>query len=603
MAEFTVTQDTPLFKAPNMASEILGIAKAGTDIQGEEEHGFVKTRIDSVAIGEGFIAFVALQDKPSVPQPIADDQIGVFIALVTRMARDHATDRDYLLAVAYAGTKNLKELGGPGAARIGPFQYDAEEWVAAITTGPAKGRGFTVDDRYRWSSQAEVAACVTADAAQRCQDALGRPPTFTELYFAQLYGEGALDLLKGDRDAKCKDVVKSPAPDTYAARLKGGDDTIAQAIGKLALPLTTAYGAARIEIDKQPPEIRFFRPGEAEVAGDPPWLTVARAERERGVSETPESKNTADIKAYLAAIGLDDLAGDTPWCGAFLGFCMKTCGVPAVAASIAGTRTVEGLQVGPAHVLWWQEWGDDVPPTAPGAAYPIGTVVVLNDGNGKAGHVGLIVGNDDATLQVLGGNQGSPGKVSIVPFPVALRRATRIMALPAAAPAPAGAPGVDLAALRRVGAAATADDDVFVAKAPGVMRDLMRDLPGLTAVQAGGILGNIGHECAGFKKLLQVGVAEGKGGMGWCQWDGVRREAFRKWATDHTMRWDSPEANYTYLVHELTTSENAALQELLRQTSLEAAVVSFDARFERSGVKALDSRIRYGRLAMLAFGG
>lgn len=599
MADFTITQDTPLFQAANMASHILGIAKAGTDIQGEEAHGFVKTRIDSVGVGDGFVAFLALQDKPTLPQPIPDDLVGVFIALVTRMARDLATDRDYMLAVAYARTRNLKELGGAGAERIGPFQFTAREWADAIASGPARGRGFTLEDRYRWSSQSEVAACVTADAARRYQEALGAAPRFTELYFTQLYGEGSLDLLRGHRDAKCKDVIANPAPGSYAEGLKNGDDTIAQAVGKLELPLVTAYLMARVEIDKQPPAIRYFRPGEGESGGEPPWVAVARAERLRGVSETPENKNTADIKIYLKMIGLDDLAGDTPWCGAFLAFCMKTCGLKDIAASIVGTRTVNGLVVGPAHVLWWQGWGIAEPAPPAGTPYPVGTVVVLNNQSGAPGHVGLIVGNDATTLQVLGGNQGSPGKVSIVPYPIASINATRSMPVPQ----PANVAGIDLEALRRGGATVTPDDDTFIAKAPDIMRSLMHDLPGLTTVQAGGILGNIGHECGGFKKLLQEGVAQGKGGMGWCQWDGARRAAFLKWANDHVKPWRSDEANYTYLVHELTTTENAALQELMRQTSLEAAVVSFDARFERSGVKALDRRVRYGRLAMLALGG
>ena len=60
-------------------------------------------------------------------------------------------------------------------------------------------------------------------------------------------------------------------------------------------------------------------------------------------------------------------------------------------------------------------WGQPVAPP-----YPVGTVVILNNAAGAAGHVGLIVGTDATTIQVLGGNQGGhggPDKVSIVPFP------------------------------------------------------------------------------------------------------------------------------------------------------------------------------------------
>src|SRR3954468_21443904 len=112
MANFTVIQRTPLFKAANMASPVLGIADAATEIEGEKKDGnaFIKTRIDKVSVEEGFISVLAVEEKPTLPQPISDDRVGVFIALVTRMARDLQADRDYLLAAAYAGTNNLKAL-------------------------------------------------------------------------------------------------------------------------------------------------------------------------------------------------------------------------------------------------------------------------------------------------------------------------------------------------------------------------------------------------------------------------------------------------------------------------------------------------------------
>ena len=592
MTSYTVTQRTPLFQAANMVSPRLGIAEAGIDIEGAADTGgFVKTRIDSVAVGDGFISILALADRPTLPQPIPDDLVGVFIALVTRMARDLATDRDYLLAVAYAATNNLKALGGAADARLGPFQYTEKEWKDAITAGPAREQGFAADDRYRWSSQAEVAARLTADAAKRFKDALGRSPKFAELYFSQLLGDTAFDLLKGDPNAKCSVVIKDPPAGSFAAELAAGVDTIASALDKLKQRLLAAYLVARVEIDKQPPEIRFFRPGEGANAGEPPWVTVARAEMARGVSETPENKNSDDIKVYLRTTNLPDLDGATPWCGAFLAFCMKTCGLKDVA---------DLIKPGAAAVSWWEtNWGQPVAPP-----YPVGTVVILNNAAGAAGHVGLIVGTDATSIQVLGGNQGGhggPDKVSIVPFPLSAIRATRIMPVPA--PAPVGGITIDLKALANAGASAKAEDATFIAKAPGIMRNLMRDLPGLTAAQTGGILGNLGHECAGFRSLHQIGMPEGQGGYGWAQWDGARREAFFQWARDHGLQWPSDDANYSYLLHELQNSERGSLQELLLQTSVEAAVVSFDSRFERSGVKAMESRIRYARLAMVAFGG
>ncbi|MBY0324874.1 MAG: TIGR02594 family protein [Reyranella sp.] len=593
MADFTVTQDTPLFAAANMASPMLGVVKAGMDIQGEEQQGFVKTRVDQVAVEEGFVAFLALQEKPSLPQPISDDRVGVFIALITRLARDVGADRDYMLAAAYAGTNNLKNLGGPGDGPIGPFQMSAKDWNEAITTGPAQGLGFTSQDRYRWSSQAEVAARLTAAAMASYQEAMGKAPQFAELYFARLYGNGGHDLLKGDRSAKCSDIIKDAAPGSYADKLAKGAGTIASVIDDLKASLIAAYTVAREEIDKQPSAIRFFRKDEKPATGEPPWLTVARAEMFRGVSETPDLRNTADIKAYLRVAGLDDPGDKTPWCGAFIAFCMKTCGVKEIADSVVRSAGLASS---------WENWGSPV-----SEPFPPGTVVVLNDNAGNAGHVGLIVGSDAANVQVLGGNQGGgrvgPDKVGIVPFARSSIRKTVIMAV-APPPAVAGIGAeVNLVALRDAGGSATPQDADFATKAPRVMRDLMRDLPGLTSFQAAAILGNIGHECGGFRQLVQIGLPEGKGGMGWCQWDGARRGTFLAFAADRKLNWRSDEANYGYLLQELRGTEKAAFDSLLRQTSLEAAVVNFDERFERSGVKALDKRTRFARLALAAFGG
>jgi hypothetical protein len=68
---------------------------------------------------------------------------------------------------------------------------------------------------------------------------------------------------------------------------------------------------------------------------------------------------------------------------------------------------------------------------------------------------------------------------------------------------------------------------LFQSKAPRIMHDPVRDLS-LTTVQAAGILGNIGHECAGFTLLQeQKPIRGGRGGWGWCQWTGPRRTISR----------------------------------------------------------------------------
>ena len=143
--------------------------------------------------------------------------------------------------------------------------------------------------------------------------------------------------------------------------------------------------------------------------------------------------------------------------------------------------------------------------------------------------------------------------------------------------------------------------DLFNQKAPGIMADLMKDV-GITDFQAGGILGNIGHECAGFKHFQEIGVKPPKGGWGWCQWIGVRRTAFMQWIAQRGHTPESDEANYGFLVHELSGSEQNALAHLKKTGSLEEATKSFMEKFERTGAPHLNSRLAWAKRAMRAFG-
>lgn len=137
---------------------------------------------------------------------------------------------------------------------------------------------------------------------------------------------------------------------------------------------------------------------------------------------------------------------------------------------------------------------------------------------------------------------------------------------------------------------------LFDDKAPAIMDALMRDV-GVTDFQAGGILGNIGHECAGMTKLHQIGGSA----IGWAQWDGARKSAFAAWCARKGLDWQSDEANYRYLVLELLTSEKAALDALKATGTLGGATTTFEEKFERAGVPALMSRLNWAQRAMAAY--
>jgi hypothetical protein len=143
---------------------------------------------------------------------------------------------------------------------------------------------------------------------------------------------------------------------------------------------------------------------------------------------------------------------------------------------------------------------------------------------------------------------------------------------------------------------------VFKEKAPVIMRRLMKDLP-LTSYDAAAIVGNAGHECLGFTVMQEIKpvVAGSRGGYGWFQWTGPRRRAFEAYCAHNKLDINSDEANYCFLIHELQTTERRALPALTKAVGLRNKVIAFEDAFERAGVKAYDSRVRWASLALETF--
>lgn len=145
-----------------------------------------------------------------------------------------------------------------------------------------------------------------------------------------------------------------------------------------------------------------------------------------------------------------------------------------------------------------------------------------------------------------------------------------------------------------------ADTTLFKEKAPGIMRRLMNDFQ-IELVHAAAILGNLGTECDGFRHLHEIGQPEGKGGYGWGQWTGPRRKDFFAWCKENQLEWESDEANYGFLKHELETSQKGAIVALLKTSDLIAAVKAFERRYEVAGVPNYASRNQWAQIAQDAF--
>ena len=218
---------------------------------------------------------------------------------------------------------------------------------------------------------------------------------------------------------------------------------------------------------------------------------------------------------------------------------------------------------------YWLTW--DKAPDPP----PVGSIVVFP---GK--HVGFLAeGSTSTKLQILGGNQSD--RVCIVPFDRA------------------GAQFRWFAGIDRIRAPAVpAGQNAFVTLAPQIMAKLATDFGNLTDVHRAAILGNLGHECAGFTQMKEVGVAEESGGLGWAQWTGSRRTKFEKVLRDRNARADDFEANYAMLLDELTHSHKKAIERLLETNDIPSGVKAFEEVFEVARVKNYPSRERYAQIAM-----
>jgi hypothetical protein len=145
------------------------------------------------------------------------------------------------------------------------------------------------------------------------------------------------------------------------------------------------------------------------------------------------------------------------------------------------------------------------------------------------------------------------------------------------------------------------DQTKFKTLAPVVMNDLMSDFH-LTDQQAAGILGNLGHECAGFTILREIGQLEGKGGYGWAQWTGPRRGTFLQWCKDNgNLDWKSDDANSGFLKFELHGSEAGSIRKLKEVSAIEDATENFMDNYLRPGTPHLNMRIEWAKVALATF--
>lgn len=123
--------------------------------------------------------------------------------------------------------------------------------------------------------------------------------------------------------------------------------------------------------------------------GVPKWLVEAR--EHMGTREIPGARHNNKILGWVKTLGGWFKDDETPWCGTFVGYCMK----------------ISGFDV-PKHWYRAKAWADWGQPSTP----RVGAIAVF--GRQGGGHVGFAVGESANLIYVLGGNQSNA--VNIMPI-------------------------------------------------------------------------------------------------------------------------------------------------------------------------------------------
>lgn len=124
---------------------------------------------------------------------------------------------------------------------------------------------------------------------------------------------------------------------------------------------------------------------------DEKWM--AEGWSELGQREISGSRDNDRIAAFIREVGHSRHARDeTPWCAAFVGACLERAGYSSTRSLMARS-----------YLTWGQ----------PTQRPQLGAIAVLTRGGNPAhGHVGFVVGSDNARIWLLGGNQSNSVNVT-----------------------------------------------------------------------------------------------------------------------------------------------------------------------------------------------
>lgn len=201
-------------------------------------------------------------------------------------------------------------------------------------------------------------------------------------------------LVKLPRDFRVARLEVSPDGEWFQVRASTRDGAVDGWIAmQYAAPVAgepTSPSVATVPLADATPKTA---PTASADAGDVPWLRIAYGEI--GVLEYAGEKNNPRIVEYHQATTYRAKDDETPWCSAFVNWCMRQVGIKGS---------------GEANARSWLTWGRKID------APVHGCIVVLKRGTSPtSGHVGFYIETHGENVVVLGGNQSNTVKLSNYP--------------------------------------------------------------------------------------------------------------------------------------------------------------------------------------------
>ncbi len=336
---------------------------------------------------EGFIQAAELEEVALIPTPVEIDQER-FFQVLSFQARLEEAPREYLFALAFFESGGIRNVKAPNSTAFGPFQFLEGTW-AGLVQSDGERVGIDIADRFNPFKQCTFAAIHTARAVPLAMAVLGRVPSGAELYLLHLLGHsGGSEALRGNRGKPIQASQQAINNNTGLMKKAGRTATLAEVLETVTQKFQKGYDRCAELIAKFEPSIAAPAAG-APGEGDPPWL--AKAQSQLGIKEdVAAGQSNPEVAKYFTATHSPGQTDDTPWCGAFVAWCIANAGDPAIAAT----------NIGSARAASWLGWGRARQRPRRGS---VGVTVPL--AKDSSGHVGFVTAVTPTHVTLLAGNQ------------------------------------------------------------------------------------------------------------------------------------------------------------------------------------------------------